>query len=142
MNASSIKQYSAADLARRRARGESRTDLPRLRAKTPAELERDIANDPDFRDIPHDWAATAEAVMPTPKRLLSLRIDDEVVKWFIRQGPGYQTRINAVLRAYVEHAGKRGTAETPPQPTLAPHTPPVLYPRLHPRKERHTCVLQ
>ena len=45
--------------------------------------------------------------MPTPKRLLSLRIDDEVVEWFKRQGPGYQTRINAVLRAYVEHAGKR-----------------------------------
>lgn len=77
MNASSIKRYSAADLARRRARGESRTDLARVRAKTAAELERDIANDPDFRDIPRDWAATAEAVMPSPKRLLSLRIADK-----------------------------------------------------------------
>jgi uncharacterized protein (DUF4415 family) len=107
MNASSIKRHSAAELARRRARGESRTDLARVRAKTAAELERDIADDPDFRDVPKDWVATAEAVMPTPKRLLSLRIDGDIVAWFKLQGPGYQTRINAALRAFVQHARKR-----------------------------------
>jgi uncharacterized protein (DUF4415 family) len=107
MNASGIKRYSAADLARLRARGESRTDLARVRAKTAAELERDIADDPDFRDVPEDWVATAEAVMPIPKRLLSLRIDDEVVEWFKQRGPGYQTRMNAVLRAFVDQARKR-----------------------------------
>ena len=107
MNAGSIQRYSAADLARRRAHGESRTDLPRVRAKTAPELQRDIADDPDFRDVPENWAATAEAVMPIPKRPLSLRIDDEAVEWFKRQGPGYQTRMNAVLRAYVKHAGKQ-----------------------------------
>jgi uncharacterized protein (DUF4415 family) len=107
VNASDIKRYSAADLARRRAHGESRTDLARVRAKTAAELERDIAEDPDFRDVPKDWVATAEAMMPTPKRLLSLRIDDDVVDWFKRQGPGYQTRMNAVLRAFVQQARKR-----------------------------------
>lgn len=80
MNAGSIQRYSAADLARRRAHGESRTDLPRVRAKTAPELQRDIADDPDFRDVPENWAATAEAVMPIPKRPLSLRIDDEAVE--------------------------------------------------------------
>ena len=45
--------------------------------------------------------------MPTPKRLLSLRIDDDVVEWFKQQGPGYQTRINAALRAFMQHASKR-----------------------------------
>jgi uncharacterized protein (DUF4415 family) len=106
MSADSIKRYSAADLARLRARGEGRTDLARLRAKSAAELDHDIATDPDFRDVPKDWVATAQAVMPTPKRLLSLRIDDDIVEWFKQQGPGYQTRINAALRAFVQHARK------------------------------------
>jgi uncharacterized protein (DUF4415 family) len=73
MNASGTERYSAADLARRRARGETRT----------------------------------EAVMPRPKQLLSLRIDDDVVEWFRQQGPGYQTRINAALRAVMQHVRKR-----------------------------------
>ncbi len=38
---------------------------------------------------------------PAPsKALISLRIDDDVIAWFRAQGPGYQTRINAVLRAF------------------------------------------
>ena len=45
--------------------------------------------------------------MPTPKKLLSLRIDNDVLDWFKQQGPGYQTRINAVLRAFVQQAEKR-----------------------------------
>lgn len=37
-----------------------------------------------------------------PKALLSLRIDSDVVEWFKAQGPGYQSRMNALLRAYME----------------------------------------
>jgi uncharacterized protein (DUF4415 family) len=106
-NENGIRRYSAAELLARRARGESRTDLARVRATTAEELERDIAADPDFKDVPADWHETAEAVMPVPKKLLSLRLDSEVVDWFKQQGPGYQTRINAVLRAFVQQAGKR-----------------------------------
>ena len=36
------------------------------------------------------------------KAAISLRIDPEVLDWFRTQGPGYQTRMNAVLRAYME----------------------------------------
>jgi uncharacterized protein (DUF4415 family) len=36
------------------------------------------------------------------KKLLTLRIDSDVVEWYRSQGPGYQTRINALLRAYME----------------------------------------
>jgi uncharacterized protein (DUF4415 family) len=39
------------------------------------------------------------------KAAISLRLDAEVLDWFKAQGSGYQTRINAVLRAYVEAAG-------------------------------------
>ena len=34
------------------------------------------------------------------KTSISLRVDAEVLEWFKAQGPGYQTRINAVLKAY------------------------------------------
>ena len=38
---------------------------------------------------------------PVPsKELISLRIDQDVIEWFKAQGPGYQTRINSVLRAF------------------------------------------
>lgn len=39
------------------------------------------------------------------KAAISLRLDADVLEWFRAQGPGYQTRINAVLRAYREAAG-------------------------------------
>ena len=102
-----IKRFSETELEERRARGESRTDLARVQAKTAAALERDIASDPDFSGVPEDWYKRAEAVMPTPKKLLSLRLDSDVVDWFKSQGPGYQTRINAVLRAFVQQTAKR-----------------------------------
>jgi uncharacterized protein (DUF4415 family) len=41
-------------------------------------------------------------VLPDPKLPITIRLDQDVVAWFKRGGPGYQSRINAVLRAYVE----------------------------------------
>lgn len=35
-----------------------------------------------------------------PKAAISLRLEQDVLEWFKAQGPGYQTRMNAVLRAY------------------------------------------
>jgi uncharacterized protein (DUF4415 family) len=44
-----------------------------------------------------------KGLRPIPaKTSLALRIDADVVKWFKAQGPGYQTRMNAVLRAFKE----------------------------------------
>lgn len=102
-----IRTYSAAELKERRARGEGRTDLARVRARTEEELERDIANDPDWKDIPADWYANAEAVMPVRNKLVSLRLDTDVIDWFKAQGPGYQTRINAVLRVFMQQNGRK-----------------------------------
>jgi uncharacterized protein (DUF4415 family) len=36
------------------------------------------------------------------KEQLTLRIDSDVLKWYRKLGPGYQTRINSLLRAYME----------------------------------------
>ena len=53
------------------------------------------------------WPATATPARRRPKVLLSLRIDHDVQEYFRTQGPGYQTRMNAVLRAYMEHVRKQ-----------------------------------
>ncbi len=37
-----------------------------------------------------------------PKAQVTLRVDSDVLEWFKQQGQGYQTRINALLRAYME----------------------------------------
>ena len=81
--------------------------MARLRRMTEAGLEAKIAADTDWADVPRDWHRLAEAVMPSPKRLLSLRLDADVLDWFKRQGSGYQTRMNAVLRAFMEHQSNR-----------------------------------
>ena len=102
-----IRTYSAADLRRMRARSGTRTDLPRAAAMSEEELERQVAADPDFKDLPSNWFETADAIMPVAKKLLSLRLDEDVIDWFRQVGPGYQTRMNAVLKAYVRGASKR-----------------------------------
>jgi uncharacterized protein (DUF4415 family) len=98
-----IRRYTVDELRAMRARGESRTDWSAVMAKTAAELAADIASDPDWDDIPYDWMKDAALVTPGPKKLLSLRLDHEVIDWFKSQGAGYQTKINAVLVAYVRH---------------------------------------
>jgi len=103
-----IRRFTADELRAKRARGESRTDHDYLRNLTEEELERSIADDPDWKDIPPDWFEGAEVVTPGPKKLLSLRLDQEVVEWFKSTGPGYQTRINAALKAYVRARQKAG----------------------------------
>ncbi|GAB0118100.1 BrnA antitoxin family protein [Acidisoma sp. 7E03] len=100
-------RYSAAELRAMRERGASKTDVARVSAKTEDELERDIAFDPDWAEIPRDWRKNAEQIMPGQTQLLSLRLDHDVVQWFRDQGPGYQTRINAVLRAFVQEQTQR-----------------------------------
>lgn len=61
----------------------------------------------DIPELPDDFAASAEWFMPTTKALLSLRLDADVVEWFKAQGSGYQSRMNAVLKAYMLQTGKQ-----------------------------------
>lgn len=68
--------------------------------------EREIArtSPPELADLPADFWAAADVVVPSRKRAISLRVDQDVLAWFKRQGPRYQTKMNAVLRTYVSHA--------------------------------------
>lgn len=108
MSDGNIRRYSADELRAMAARGESKSDWQAVRDMTEAELEAAIAADPDWKDVPADWYKDAIPVTPGPKKLLSLRLDPDVVEWFREQGPRYQTRMNAVLRAYMRaRAGEK-----------------------------------
>jgi uncharacterized protein (DUF4415 family) len=45
--------------------------------------------------------------MPQVKKAISIRIDPDVLEFFRRTGKGYQSRMNAVLRAFMNGAGSR-----------------------------------
>jgi len=57
----------------------------------------------DFTTVARHIARRGLPATPR-KEAISLRLDAEVLDWFRARGPGYQTRINAVLRAYMEAA--------------------------------------
>jgi len=77
-----------------------RADFTRLRAQTE---ERIVATSPpELADLPEDFWDEAVMVYPEPKEPISLRVDRDVLTWFRAQGPGYQTRMNVVLRSYME----------------------------------------
>lgn len=62
-------------------------------------------DDMDYTDNPpldEKFWATAKLVLPEPKKSIGIRLDPDIVRWFKKQGAGYQTRMNAVLRTYME----------------------------------------
>jgi len=97
---STITRKSSKELRRLRAAGGDRTDWARVRA----EARRGGKPDRDSPEVtPEQFAravVTRGGLPRTGKALLSLRVDRDVVDWFRSQGRGYQTRINALLRAY------------------------------------------
>jgi uncharacterized protein (DUF4415 family) len=95
-----IRRYTAEELAVMRRDGESRADWAKVVATTEAQLEASIAAD---GDEPHevDWTQAALGI-PARKQDIHIRLDADVLGWFKGTGKGYQTRINNVLRAFVE----------------------------------------
>jgi uncharacterized protein (DUF4415 family) len=68
---------------------------------TEAELEASIDADPgDVHEAP-DWSR-AVLGLPPPREHINIRLDADVLAWFKQAGRCYQTRINNVLRAFVE----------------------------------------
>jgi len=70
---------------------------------TDREIEAAVKADPDAAPLlDRNWFKRARMVMSERKVPISLRIDREVVEWFKARGSRYQSRMNAVLKAYVE----------------------------------------
>jgi uncharacterized protein (DUF4415 family) len=96
-------RYSADELSKLK----SETDWARVDATTREEIERQA--EADEGPLPEGWENTVVLGAPGPKRGVYLRLDPDVLDWFKAHGRGYQTRINAVLRAFVQ-ARKEGQA--------------------------------
>lgn len=94
-----IVKQSRAQLNMKRQAGKSRTDWARVKATKDSDI--------DFSDSPElSPEAFAQAIVRKDlksakgKAQLTLRLDVDLLDWFRAQGRGYQTRINALLRAY------------------------------------------
>lgn len=97
-----LKQKSVAAAQQRRV------DWAAFDALTDDDIATAIRDDPDVApELDADWFASATLVMPRPKEQISIRLDRDVLDHF-RRYPRYQTRINAILRAAMEHEKKTG----------------------------------
>lgn len=75
------------------------------RALSPEELAAIPDDEIDTSDIPEldeKFWKNARVVDPQNKTAISIRVDQDILEWFRSQGRGYQSRMNAVLRAYYE----------------------------------------
>jgi uncharacterized protein (DUF4415 family) len=90
---------------------QSDTDWERLATMPDSDI--DLSDSPELEN---SFFQNATLRMPQPKKPISLRLDGDVVEWYREQGPGYQTRINAVLRMYMQ--AKTGTARKVPSRRL------------------------
>jgi uncharacterized protein (DUF4415 family) len=91
------------------SRRRGKTDWARVDALSDRKIEQAIRSDPDAAPLlDRKWFAKATLVMPERKVPISLRIDREVVEWFKAHGARYQSRMNAVLKAYMQAHRKVG----------------------------------
>jgi len=107
MSEENIVRYSVDEIRRMAKAGESLTNAKRLAEISDEEIEAQMRDDPDwaeFMDV--DWSK-ATLVIPVPKDAISIRLDSDVLDFFKSQGKGYQTRINAVLRHYMDEVKKK-----------------------------------
>jgi uncharacterized protein (DUF4415 family) len=92
-------------ITKKPSRGRAKMSL--LRRVSDADIARTAP--PELAALPPDFWDSATLVVPGPKKAISLRVDEDVLAWFRKSGPRYQTRMNAVLRSYVAsmNAGRR-----------------------------------
>ncbi len=84
-----------------RISSKSRTNWARLDALR--EKDIDLSDTPEITPQMFAKAIVRKGLKPIPpKSQVTLRVDSDVLDWFKKQGQGYQTRINALLRAYMD----------------------------------------
>ncbi len=76
------------------------TDWDRLRAMTDEEIEAGAQSDPDALPTDDEFWKDAKIVLPRRKQVVTMRLDADLLEW-LRRDRGYQTRVNAILRSYM-----------------------------------------
>lgn len=92
-----IVRYTADEMRQMVAEGKDQTNWAAVDALTEEELEASIDEEDEGQ---FDWGEVFIG-LPPPKQQLTVRLDSDVIDWFKAGGAGYQTRMNAVLRGYV-----------------------------------------
>jgi len=106
MSKERIVRYTLEEIEEKIAKGGDRSDWARVDAMTDEDILANMRDDPDWADfIDIDWSK-AKIVVPVPKTSISIRLDADIVDFFKATGKGYQTRINAVLRHYMDEQDK------------------------------------
>jgi len=101
-----MKEKNITVVSRDAPRRRGKTDWARLDAMTDEEIEEAVRNDPDAVPLDVDWSK-AILVVPPKKKAISIRVDEDVLDYFKNEGTGYQRRINAVLRSYMQQKRKK-----------------------------------
>ena len=96
-------KHSKKTKVRRPSRGRANVRL--LKRMTDAEIRRSAPE--ELPELPRDFWDSAVPVIPAGKVPISLRVDSDVLEWFREEGPKYQSRMNAVLRSYMERLSGR-----------------------------------
>jgi len=76
--------------------------LSQIKALREKGKDRTSANAPEAESLGAEFWRSARVAMPAGKTSVHLRLDSDVVEWFRARGKGHLTRMNAVLKAYVE----------------------------------------
>lgn len=90
-----------------------RYTLDEIEAKIAHGESRTRKDAPEAESLGEEFWSKAKLVMPRAKEAVSLRVDADVLEWFKSQGPGYLTRMNAVLRSFVEAKNKTSNSKKP-----------------------------
>jgi uncharacterized protein (DUF4415 family) len=90
----------------RGARGKGKTDWARVDAKSDEDIARDVAGDPDAVLFTDEMFAAAQWVEPEKRTPVTIRLEPDVLAFYKSSGRGYQTRIQQVLRAFMEQSMK------------------------------------
>ena len=108
-NASNKKPHTRMTLRDAQA-ADSKTDWQRLKDMPDAAITLAAEEDSDNLPLDDPFFETARRLQPSAllkeaKQQITLRIDADVLEWFRASGSGYQSRMNAVLKAYVQTHG-------------------------------------
>lgn len=107
MSKERINSYTAEEIEKMIEQGQDKTDWARVFTLSDNDIERAMRDDPEWRNLfDIDWSK-AEMVIPQKKKAISIRLDEDVVNFFQSTGKGYQTRINAVLKHFINEQKRR-----------------------------------
>jgi uncharacterized protein (DUF4415 family) len=94
------------DISGGTSKAEAGKDWGRLRQVSDEEARAAVAADPDVRPIDAAFWEGDRVVPPRRKETITIRLDADLLAW-LRRELGHQTRINALLRAYMAAGGER-----------------------------------